>query len=175
MSLEDLGNIGELIAAIGVIASLIYLAVQIRQNTMQITQNTKTVRSATFRGATQLFTQFMARLSENPELAKIVVKANQSESDLPPDQRLQFDSYAMEVFTIYEDLFFQAKDEMLDPEFWSSRQRNLAWYLGFPGFAVAWERQSHTMSPEFRDLVATLRGQANQHLPGTAAHQATDH
>jgi hypothetical protein len=33
MSLEDLGNIGELIAAIGVIISLICLALQIRQNT----------------------------------------------------------------------------------------------------------------------------------------------
>ena len=33
MTLQDLGNIGEFIAAIGVIASLIYLAVQIRQNT----------------------------------------------------------------------------------------------------------------------------------------------
>jgi hypothetical protein len=36
MSLEDLGNIGELIAAIGVIASLVYLAVQIRANTNQV-------------------------------------------------------------------------------------------------------------------------------------------
>jgi hypothetical protein len=33
MSLEDLGNIGEIAAAICVIISLIYLALQIRQNT----------------------------------------------------------------------------------------------------------------------------------------------
>jgi hypothetical protein len=32
MSLEDLGNIGEFVAAVGVIISLIYLAIQIRQN-----------------------------------------------------------------------------------------------------------------------------------------------
>ena len=36
MSLEDLGNIGELVAAIGVIISLIYLAVQILQNVAQV-------------------------------------------------------------------------------------------------------------------------------------------
>ena len=36
MSLEDLGNIGEFVAAIGVIISLIYLAVQIRQNTSAV-------------------------------------------------------------------------------------------------------------------------------------------
>jgi hypothetical protein len=33
MSLEDLGNIGEFVAAVAVIVSLIYLAVRIRQNT----------------------------------------------------------------------------------------------------------------------------------------------
>ena len=32
MTLEDLGNLGELVGAIGVVASFIYLAVQIRQN-----------------------------------------------------------------------------------------------------------------------------------------------
>jgi hypothetical protein len=40
MSLEDLGNIAELLAAVGVILSLIYLAVQIRQNTSNIDFNT---------------------------------------------------------------------------------------------------------------------------------------
>ena len=40
MSLEDLGNIGELIAAFAVIASLIYLAVQIRQNTQSVRAST---------------------------------------------------------------------------------------------------------------------------------------
>ena len=33
MSLEDLGNIGEFVAAVALVVSLIYLAVQIRHNT----------------------------------------------------------------------------------------------------------------------------------------------
>ena len=33
MTLEDLGNLGEFIASIGVLITLIYLAIQIRQNT----------------------------------------------------------------------------------------------------------------------------------------------
>jgi hypothetical protein len=36
MSLEDLGNIGEFVAAVAVVVSLIYLAVQIRQNTRSL-------------------------------------------------------------------------------------------------------------------------------------------
>ena len=36
MSLEDLGNIGEFVAAVAVVVSLIYLAVQIRDNTRSL-------------------------------------------------------------------------------------------------------------------------------------------
>jgi hypothetical protein len=44
LSLEDLGNIGEFISALAVVISLIYLAVQIRQNTMQMRENTEISR-----------------------------------------------------------------------------------------------------------------------------------
>ena len=48
MTLEDLGNLGEFVAALGVGISLGYLAIQIRQNTAQLEQNTSSVRAAAF-------------------------------------------------------------------------------------------------------------------------------
>ena len=36
MTLEALGNLGDLIGGIGVIVTLIYLAIQIRQNTIEV-------------------------------------------------------------------------------------------------------------------------------------------
>ena len=36
MTLSDIGNIGEAVGAIAVVASLVYLAIQIRQNTSQM-------------------------------------------------------------------------------------------------------------------------------------------
>ena len=42
--LEDLGNLGDFLGGIAVIATLLYVAVQIRQNTRQITQNSETMR-----------------------------------------------------------------------------------------------------------------------------------
>jgi len=41
LTLQDLGNLGELISAIAVVISLVYLAAQIRQNT-------KSVRTSTY-------------------------------------------------------------------------------------------------------------------------------
>jgi hypothetical protein len=49
MSLEDLGNIGELIAAIGVIVSLVYLAVQMRQNTAALQSGSRQQVASAYR------------------------------------------------------------------------------------------------------------------------------
>ena len=66
MSLEDLGNIGELVAAIGVIASLIYLAIQIRQNT-------QSVRSSAVQ----------ASVRDTTEIIDLLVRIEDRQRDLP--------------------------------------------------------------------------------------------
>lgn len=48
MSWQDLGSIGEMISAIAVVISLVYLGFQIRQNTSQIDQNTKAAQASAF-------------------------------------------------------------------------------------------------------------------------------
>jgi len=44
MTLQDLANLGEIIGAIAVVISLVYLAIQIRQNTVQIRENSQISR-----------------------------------------------------------------------------------------------------------------------------------
>ena len=44
MTLEDLANFGEVIGAIAVVISLVYLAIQIRQNSTQISENSRIAR-----------------------------------------------------------------------------------------------------------------------------------
>ena len=44
MTLQDLGNIGELVGGFAVVISLIYLAIQVRQNTQQMQENSRVSR-----------------------------------------------------------------------------------------------------------------------------------
>jgi hypothetical protein len=48
LSWQDLGSIGELVGAVAVVISLVYLAFQIRQNTRQIDENTKAAQASAF-------------------------------------------------------------------------------------------------------------------------------
>jgi hypothetical protein len=58
-----LGNIAESVAALGVIASLIYLAVQVRQNTQSI-------RASTYEGMIRSSGEFLLPLIQDRDLAR---------------------------------------------------------------------------------------------------------
>ena len=58
MTIQDLGSLGELIAAVATIATLVYLAMQIRQNTKQ-------VRASTFQGVSRGWQEFLYTISSD--------------------------------------------------------------------------------------------------------------
>ena len=51
MSLEALGNIGDFVGGVAVVVTLLYLAVQIRQNTRQVRQSVELARAASVKSA----------------------------------------------------------------------------------------------------------------------------
>ena len=65
MDFEALGGIGELLGAIAVVVSLIYVAGQIRQNT-------KTTSIANHQNALSLFSTFTDWTVRDPELARLL-------------------------------------------------------------------------------------------------------
>ena len=68
MTIHDLGSLGELIFAVATVAALIYLAIQLKQNT-------RTLRSQTFQESNMDMTLTANLVSSDGEFAKIVVKA----------------------------------------------------------------------------------------------------
>lgn len=67
MSIQDWGAIGEIVAAIAVIVTLIYLAVQIRQNTRQI-------RSDGHVRVTDSYNDVIGRLLDDDDLFTLIVR-----------------------------------------------------------------------------------------------------
>ena len=66
MTLSDLGNIGEMLGGVAVLVTLVYLALQIRQNT-------RTMRSAAHHSANQLGVQINLVLGMNPAVARVLM------------------------------------------------------------------------------------------------------
>ena len=84
MSIMELGALGEFLGSIGVIATLIYLAIQIRQNT-------SSARSQSRQTLIDGWSIGQAELANDPELLRIYADAIMRWSDLPDVEKTRFD------------------------------------------------------------------------------------
>jgi hypothetical protein len=136
MSLEDLGNIGEFVAAVGVIISLIYLAVQIRQNTAQMRQNTESTRVSAIQEGAHHSAAVTAHLIQNENFARVFRTGAEDMGQLTQDERTQFEAFMNIVFTQFHNSFFQHEHSMIPDEILEPRTRNMLWFLRQPGVAA---------------------------------------
>ena len=69
MDWDAIGALAELAGAIGVILSLVYLAVQIRQNTAQMERSERAARGAAYQGVLSNLQVFLTPVGADSELA----------------------------------------------------------------------------------------------------------
>jgi hypothetical protein len=152
MSLEDLGNIGEFLAAIGVIISLIYLAVQIRQNSAYLAQNIKSVQTSTLLAARVAGNEFPSMVAQDAEAARISTLGFGNAADLSPLDRLRFYSMLSTWFVTQETMFLLHKADAIDRELYATWERNLRQILSLPSVAE-WCRETASFTDSFARLV----------------------
>ena len=107
MTIEDLGNIGELIAAVGVIISLIYLAMQLRSNTLALRAESRDKNFANFIAA-----DHPALIDK--ELMRVWLDGLDATSELDREDAERFDRMLVERL-VYIQLLFVRGAETGDP------------------------------------------------------------
>jgi hypothetical protein len=155
MSLEDLGNIGEFVAAVAVVISLIYLAVQIRQNTAQTRQNIRVVRASAFQNITDRVTRWNDSLAGDPELARIYASGLLDPRSLNDVERIRFETHAGNAFRHWEDIFLLRRDGLVDDEVWEARKAQWKVFFAEPGMKWIWGRRKASMVSSFQAFIDT--------------------
>jgi len=119
MDFQALGNIGEFVGAIAVVISLIYLAVQVRQNTAS--QQTENYTLALDRISAQ-----QSRLAEGGEFAMILSRGVRDTKSLTPGERVQFTWAFYEIFGAFEFMFHAAENNAIPEEVWNRWESTIA-------------------------------------------------
>jgi hypothetical protein len=143
MSLEQLGNIGEFIGGLAVIASLIYLAVQIRQNTKSVRlQVEQAIKRDTF--------DLRRSAIENPEIADLYTKAISDFDSLSPGERIRVNLVCASVFEHLQHLYLLRNQGLVH---WDSQEKSLRGYLALEPFRRWWSSGREVLRPEFVEYV----------------------
>jgi hypothetical protein len=159
MTLGELADVGELVGGVAVVASLVYLAVQIRQNT-------RAVRGSTLHFNTDLWAALFQHLSD-PAAAQAYIAGMSGRSDIKPLHYTQFYFICKTIFLALEDQFYQARQGILDPVIYAAYERaTREQLLAFPGFRIFWQQTRETFSPPFVERIDALIAKQPESDPG---------
>ncbi len=141
MSIIELGAIGELVGSVAVIGTLIFIAIQIRQNTHQLRENARTLRTNALDETQRISNEFRRHVIDDRSVAEIWVRGQSDPASLDEIDRTRFDFIAAELFYHYQSTFRRARSAA-DPEHWDSwAPGRVTSLLSQPGLNDWWSRR----------------------------------
>jgi hypothetical protein len=156
MSLGNLAAIAEMVSAVAVVVTLIYLAIQIKHSKESLDANTKAIRGQAISDITRNVHDQMHMFIQGHD----VVAAFQrfaTEDSLGSKDAFLIDSVLSAVFVARQNEFFQWKQGLLDEQVFRSLHHIMLTVLGSPNGQHWWDNEGRQMlTKEFTDFVDDL-------------------
>lgn len=126
MSIIELGALGELLGAIGVMATLIYLAVQVKQNTHSMDESKRLALAQTYQMRADALQDMLVQAAGSQTIGPLIVKL--TELGYPVDvtalqkitaqERGIFKQWQIAQHTHWDNMYYQYQQGFLDPEYY---------------------------------------------------------
>ncbi len=146
MTLEEFNYIAEISGSIAVIASLIYVALHVRQNTSAI-------QAATVQAYFDSMNEYVGLINASSNLADILHRGANGISNIKGGEIIQFGAFLDQCFITFEAFYFQWKAGVLDSRLWSIYRHSIADLLVQPGQQQWWEIRRHWYDKEFQEYI----------------------
>ncbi len=146
MTIQDLGSIGEFVAAIATLATLAYLAAQIRQNT-------RSIRASAFQTAQRDVADIIDGLSHDPDLTRVVFDGLREFESFSTEDRRRFATFLAGLLRRYENLLHQTRLGSLDPSSWGGLLYELRRIFAQPGARAWWVSGQRAFNRELQDFI----------------------
>lgn len=134
-----------ILANVGVIAGIAFLAFELRQNTL--------VARSEASQTIQAHIVSILGMTTDPSLADVVGRGSTDPSSLTQQEWVQFQSFWTLTFASYENMYFQVIEGAYDAQRadgWWQMMRN---HLENSGVRDHWESRQFLFAPEFRNFV----------------------
>ncbi len=146
MDIMDLGAIGELVGGVAVIASLLYLGLQVRQST-------RASRAASYQAAVSSVSEWTRCLGSDGALAILFDKGSHDPSSQSEEEQLQYAYLLNSVVRNFENIHYQYESGFMDEDKWGPWEARIRGMLGTPGACLWWESQGAAFGVSFREVV----------------------
>ena len=149
MNWDAIGAVGEVIGAIAVVVTLLFVARDIRQNS-------RSLSIAALRDTTAQWNHWSNMIASSSDLAEIVAKGNRAFSTLSESEKLRYGAYAQSFFDNVESFRSLVVDHKAEKDLdvlVSIVQRRIV----IPGFADWWSENTADYDADFVAWIDDLR------------------
>ena len=162
MTIMELGALGEFLGSIAVLATLVYLSVQIRQNTRSMGESKKLALAQTYQMRSDALQMMLVQAADSEHIGPIISKL--TGAGYPEDigaleqlskvERQRFRLWQIAQETHWDNMFFQYQQGFIDEEYYrdSFRERVRRLAPTWKALKVAGARR--TFAAEIDDILA---------------------
>ena len=151
MTIMELGALGEFLGSVGVIATLAYLAVQIRQNT-------RATQTASHHAITDSLNQGNVAQATDPELARIWLVGCEDRASLSDVDRHRLDMLLLAYFHVFDSLFYSASRGTGERSLLVADAKSVAHLMSLPGVRAWWDARGRRRPRGRRAACRSPRG-----------------
>ena len=143
LTLSEMGEIAEVIAAVAIVISLIFVGLEIRENT-RVTILTSD------RAIDQQNLALNLSITNSADFADIIVRGEVDRSSLSDAERARFDNYNFSRFGAYENVIANYGDDLMPEEEYQVWSEHFQYRFGKPGYRDFWLEYRSGYFPNFR-------------------------
>ena len=143
MTIQELGSLGELVAALATVMTLVYLAISIRDNS-------KTVSASAKQELVQSLVEFNRQIFSDEDSTRIWNLGRQSLINLSDLERARYSGFFIMGLTTTENAYYQSRQGHLDQQYFDRNNRILEWWGTQPGMIEMWPEVREFLTDEFQ-------------------------
>ncbi|GAC1452991.1 MAG: hypothetical protein PVSMB6_06420 [Steroidobacteraceae bacterium] len=160
MPLEQIFYLTQSVAAMAVLASLVFVGLEIRQNSRE-------ARAQTEQHIASSWFEMGKMIADHPAAFGAGLRSSDPVfADLKEEDRLVFVSILFVLFKHYENIFRQVQTGHIDADTWAAWSVHVRIYFHQPGVRTWWAMRGAAFAPSFRTF---LESSAASGLPSPAA------
>ena len=144
--LSDLASIAEIIGAFAVVVSLIYVGVQVNDNS-------SAVRSAAANDANAAMQNWYLEIGSSQQTSELFYRALTSPEALPDEQEFQFLMMMHGVFLGFQNSYLLAEEGTIDTDLRQSLTKSIGGIRLLPGMQRYWRQRKSYLHTGFAEWV----------------------
>lgn len=145
-TLGELAQIAEVVAAVAVIISLIYVGRELRSNTAA-------VRAASVQAVSGISSETLLTVASDSALSRIRMVGSRDLANLTELETYRYGTLQRQFWLIMQNVYLQNELDVIDARIWRGYSRIICEVWSFPGVRANWVNHRYALDPGFVAVV----------------------